>query len=288
MVNPWGTSKLIRDVRPVLAMIENATNDNPDREEERGAFLQAAVKIVSGMAKVVFALVPFAALAAVVGWIQARAYYSQFGAAWLVSKLSTTDLLTFSWLPLAMLAVFLWAGVMDLEDGGESRRKHTLWIMRYSWIFVLVLIAISVVLTKFDLPTLSAIVSINFAIAYALFAGAAFESLVLSLRYGTFRWDKSITRLIFGSILFGFYVVPHQIGITRAQRDLHPEKSGLPAVVVRERPEEKYRFLLSSGGKAYAVRFDQKSGAYPKIFVLDLGDVEYIQRCSGKAKDAGK
>ena len=279
----------MRTVRTVLAMSENATNDNPDREEERDAFLQAAAKILSEMPTVASTLVSFAALAAVVGWIQARAYYSQFGAAWIVSKLSTVEIVSFSWLPIAMLLVFMWLGVTDLEEGGRRRMRNTKWILRHGWIVVLMLIAISALSTKFELRTMSTMVAIIMVVAYAFFAGAAFEGLVIAFRYGTGRWRVHHSYLAVAVVIFGLFLVPIQIGRTRAKMDLDPKRSTLPTVVVSAHPEDNYRLLLCSAGNASAVRFDEEGKAYPKIFVLDVGDVEYLQGSGvDKARDADK
>lgn len=207
-------------------MTEDTANDRVCPSDERGAFLQAAAKIVSEVPKVVSVLISFSAFAAVVGWLQARAYYSQFGAPWLVSQLGTIDILSFSYLPIASLAVFFWLGITDLEAGGETRRRYTERILRYGWIFVVVQALLIFVANSLDLPTVSVIFSILLVVTYVLFAGAAFEGLVIAFRYGTITWRTPHTGLIFGIVLLGLYLIPTQMGITQAKMDLNPDVNG--------------------------------------------------------------
>ena len=266
-------------------MTEDTANDRVCPSDERGAFLQAATKILSGIPKVASVLISFTAVAAVVGWVQARTYYSQFGASWLVSKLGTVDILSFSFLPIALLAVLLWMGITDLEEGGKRRRRYTERVLRYGWIFFVVEIPLAFVVNWFDLSSVSVLLSIILVVAYALFAGTAFEALVIAFRYRTLTWRTPHTGLIFGIVLLGLYVVPMQMGITQAKMDLHPENSKLPEVMLQSPAEDAYRLLLASSDRVYLVRLEDGAQTFPKIFVRDVADVQYIQRVSKKKRD---
>ncbi len=270
------------------ATVENQAIDSIDREEEGISFLEAAAKILIQMPKVASALIAFSGLAAVVGWIQARAYYSNFGGVWLVAKLGTVEILTFSWWPLAALVVCLYIGIMNLEDN-KGQAKIISNILRYGGIVLVVLLVIPVLLDKFDLPTWSLFLSYILVLAFTLYAGTAFKGLVISVHRQRSDWSKPRLAIIWLFVFFGLYFVPNLLGDASAKWDLSPEMSRLPSVVVRGNEEEDYRLLLSSDNKFYVVRLDQKTDTYPKIFVFDFEDVEYVQRGrSMKAKDASE
>ena len=241
---------------------------------------EAVSKLFSILPTITSIIIGFSAFAYVVGWLHARSYFDGFGAPWLVSEISTTTLLGFSWLPLSQFLFFIYLGLTDLMES-STRYKMTLFVLRHGWWSVLVLYLVVVILgvTKFQILA-QAIESI-LPIGFTLFAAAAVELILIRLQNKEFKWELGTIYLVYAVVLFGFYFLPLQMGTNDSKRDRDAVRSTLSEIRLKDDERHNLRLLATSANRFYVVALDS-GNANPEIRVADFTNVQYITKLSQK------
>ena len=225
-------------------------------------------------------IVGFTAFAYIIGWLHARSYFDGFGAPWVVSEISTTTLLGFSWLPLSQLFFFIYLGVTDLMES-STRYKMTIFILRHGWWFVLLLYLIAFILGLTKFQAVGDAIESFLPLSFTLVAAAAVESILIRLQQREFKWELGTIYLVYGVVLFGFYYLPIQMGKNDAKRDRDPQRSSLAEIRLRDDERQNLRLLATSSNRFYVVALDS-SNAAPEIRVVDFTQVQHIVKPSQK------
>jgi hypothetical protein len=220
----------------------------------------------------------FAGVAYIIGWFEARAYFSAFDAGWLVTQLSAADLLRFSWVPITLLAFFMWVGLSDLaraSEGIQSKRfRNTQFIVNHGWILLLLLIV------TYALEALGYVVAADLLasitmIGYVLFAGAVFEAIVMFTRQGLFVGDLVDAQLVYAVVFAGLYLVPTLYGSAEGRSAADQARSELPVVHSGRAAGQDLRLLLLAQGTVYAAQLGGTTSK-PTIYVLPISEVQTI------------
>jgi|GEM_PF-4798552 len=257
------------------------TETIPPKKEEVATepVFQALSRILGVLPRVASGLIAFGSVAYIVGWIEARSYFNQFGASWLTEELSATNLLTHSWTPLVLLLFFMWLGITDLAEGGAWRAKATLYTLRYGWYIPFVLLIIEAILNTYILNKPFFLLSHLNAIIWIFVAGAAFEAIILSLQTRNLSWDHLSASLIYAVVVLGLYFTPDALGRSQGLKDRDPQFSSLPILKLHsETPTANdLRLLFFSGDRFYAIQLADKK-TFPEILILNRSDVLSIQK----------
>lgn len=232
--------------------------------------------LFQNMGRIASSLVGFTIFAYVIGWLQARSYYDTFGAIWLVDELSTTTILGFSWFSLSYIAWIFYLGFTDLVEN-KNRYKETFFILKYGWWPMILIYIVQFVFDKYGFQVVSIVLSSILVFIYIVFAGAAFEALILRIKDKHFKWEIRSTYLVFGILFFGFYLVPTKMGYNDALRDLKLDTTTLPKVVLEKTKSIELRLLYHKDNKYYLVELPKKD-KYPKIIVASSDKIVSIQK----------
>lgn len=138
------------------------------------------------------AAVPLIGLCYLIGWFEARAYFGSFGAEWLASQLTATELLQFSWAPLISFAIVF---VVLLD----SRVQHVFGQPRHIKLVVIVLplfALLGMLLTSFlGWQVLETLFVFAYLLCTAVFVALAMRALLRSLRQQTVETPLDIAVL---------------------------------------------------------------------------------------------
>ncbi|MGH9958294.1 MAG: hypothetical protein ACREBC_14375 [Pyrinomonadaceae bacterium] len=255
----------------------------------QGSVFTTALRIFGVVPHALSVLLSFAVVAYVVGWFQARAYFGSFGAEWLATQLNAVDLLRFSWTPILLLVVFMWFGLTDLAETGErkdsKRFQITLFIVRYGWVFLLALGGVaSPAFQLLGYPFLALALAAVTMFGYVLFAGAAFEAIVMRVREGQLVADFANAHLVAIIVVAGLFFVPTLYGRVQGRIAADPTRSDLPVVHVARASGQHLRLLLLSQGTVYAADLGDGTRSQIKIHVLPISELQAVMPKPGVAE----
>jgi hypothetical protein len=223
-----------------------------------------------------------AGIAYVIGWLSAHAYYSEFGATWLLGELEITSLLGFSWLPLAAAAFFLYTTVSDVAEARQRKLKEAIFILRNGWV-ILAVFTITGVLIAFEvLPRIGPLLLWLLALMWIIWMASAFVVLVAKRAGSNGKWEvgPAVALQLAYVILFGgLYMVPTPIGWANGAHDRNAATSNLPHVRLVDGVEEDLWLLLASGDRFYVADLSS-ADEHPPIRILHRSEAGSI---SGEA-----
>jgi len=252
---------------------------------ERSSVFTAALHVFGVIPQALSMLLSFTVVAYAVGWFQARAYFRAFSAGWLLSQLSAVELLQFSWIPIFLVALFMWLGLTDLAETGErrdSRRfRATLFFLRYGWGVLLVLLITTYAVEALGHLLLARALAGLTMLGYALFASAVFEAIVIRVKEGRFIGDLGDAHLVYAIVIAGFYFVPTLNGHFEGKAAADPTRSNLPIVRTTRANDKDLRLILLSQGTAYAA--DLADGTQSKIKIHTV-PVSELGSCHAKVE----
>ena len=253
-----------------------------EKNETKESFLGIAIKIFGKLTNVVSVIISFSAFAYIIGWFQAKAYFSVFNASWLLSQMDSLELLKFSWLPLLALVYLFWLGIDDLaatqDQKPNKRQERAFWIVNYGRWIVAVLMILTILTDIYGYTKISEIITILTICAFLLLASSAFEGIIIYIREKTFKWDRVDATLIFIIIAVGFYFLPSKIGSIQGRMDLDFERSSLPVVKIKEDANKNYRLLFNKDDKYFIFSMSKNDSVNPKISIINSAMVEYITK----------
>lgn len=230
----------------------------------------------SGFSEVIATTVPLIGLCYMIGWFEAKAYFRAFGAEWLASQLTATELLQFSWAPLISFAIVF---VVLLD----SRVQHVFGQPRHIKLVVLAVIVLplfallGMLLTSFlGWQVLETLFIFAYLLCTAVFVALAVRALLRSLRQQTVETPLQIAVLGGCIALFGFLVLPDQHGRALGLVDLNIRTSTLSVVEATDSNLPPLRLLRLHGDTVFAVELLE--GEKPKIYVLPLHGVRTISQ----------
>jgi hypothetical protein len=258
----------------------NHSEDRQAAAQPQPSVFNAALRIFNALPQALSAILSSAVLAYLIGWFEARAYFRAFEAEWLLSQLSTTELLRFSWTPIITLAFFMSLGLTDLAQAGEksnSRRFAAMrFIVHYGWWPLLIVLGTTYILEARGYYKLAMATGTAAMYGYVLFAGAVFETIVLLVRANRFVGDLADAGLVYAIVIAGLYFVPTVNGLIEGRATADPARSRLPIVEAAAQAPE-LRLLLLNQGTVYGVELGDGTPSKIKIHVLPLKEVRIVK-----------
>ncbi len=225
---------------------------------------------------VISIIVGFTTFAYIIGWFHARSYYSGFNAPWMVSKLSNTEIITFSWVSISQLMFFIFLGITDLMTN-KTGYKTTFFILKNGWRLIVIVTIIDIILLHLDQwKTLINLIGVIEPILFTAYAASAFELLLIVLQRKDHNWGFKHIHLTFIIVGIGFYFLPTKIGWEESLRDSDINKSTLSKIFVVNDDSSNLRLLRVEGELFYIVALDSLNNT-TKIKVVNYKQVKFIE-----------
>jgi hypothetical protein len=216
-----------------------------------------------------------AAAAYAIGWIQAHAYFKEFGGEWLLSQLGSVHFVQYSLTPVLGVAFLTWLLLMELAraDEGNYSMQVQRFLLNHGWLIAAILVLSSWGLERLQWNKSALIMIFLSGFTYALFAAACIAQVILLFRNGRFVGDLFDARIAFSILFVGAYLLPNMIGRNEARRDRDPTRSRLPIVEASGLGMKDPRLLSFVGNTVYIVDIaDSKA----RILFLPASDIKAI------------
>jgi hypothetical protein len=217
------------------------------------------------------------------GSIYTKAYFSEFGASWILEEVPTATYFSQSWVPLVLMLYFGYLATTNLAVIGSQEDltasvqfKLSVVSVQYGSWCLLALLVMTPLLSTFGYVTSAIVLSIVGVAAILLLFSSALELVVVRFNTMGRLIDLSMAYIAFAVIAAGLYVIPVQLGLNWARVDKQPTSS-LLTVYLRSDAEQEYRLLFSVGERLYVfpARFE---GAYPPVQATAIVNVGFVPR----------
>jgi len=255
--------------------------DNLDKSKAARA---GARRLIEQTPKALAGLAAMSGVAYLAGSIYTKAYFSEFGASWILDEVPAATYFSQSWVPLLLMLYFGYLATTNLAVIGSQddvaanfRFRLSVAIVRYGSWSLLALLGIIPLLSTFGYVMSAIVLSMIGVAAILLLFSSTLELVVV--RFSTFNTmgrliDPSMAYIAFAVIAAALYVVPAQLGLNWARIDKQPTSS-LLAVYLHSDAEKEYRLLFSVGERLYV--FPAKfEGAYPPVRATAIVNVGFM------------
>ncbi len=254
------------------------SHDDPDRSKSSRAGTR---RLIEQTPKALAGLAAISGVAYLAGSIYTKAYFSEFGASWILEEVPAATYFSQSWVPLLLMLYFGYLATTNLAMIGSQddvtagfQFKFSVALVRYGSWFVFALLVITPLLSTFGYVMSAIVLSIIGVVAILLLFSSALELLVVRFNTKGRLIDLSMTYIAFAVITAGLYVVPAQLGLNWARIDKQPTSS-LLIVYLHSDAEKEYRLLFSVGERLYV--FPAKfEGAYPPVQAAAIANVGFV------------
>lgn len=261
-------------------------NNKPEKKEkktpekyETNLIFGAIKSIFKNLMRITTGLIGLFGLAYMVGWATSKGYYSSFGAEWLAYSQSIFQTAGMSLFPLGILFIFVGIKLSDIFDKPEILENDFFWKFALPIFFIFPVM--SFFINKYSSIEIVEIFSKVKNIFWVLFYGLCILETIQDLIYFTISKSRNIGRIwvfsiyVFGSI--GLYFYPYYFGKSLANYDVHPDKSKLPIIKVKEdRDGLQLRLLFKSNSHVYTAEF-KKDGPPYNIKIIPIDQIDYIE-----------
>lgn len=244
-----------------------------------------ARRLIEQTPKALAGLAAMSGVAYLAGSIYTKAYFSEFGASWILDELPAATYFSQSWVPLLLMLYFGYLATTNLAVIGSQddvtasfRFRLSVAMVRYGSWFLLALLGIIPFLSTFGYVMSAIVLSMISVAAILLLFSSTLELIVVrfSTTFNTMGRliDPSMAYIAFAVIAAALYVVPAQLGLNWARIDKQPTSS-LLAVYLHSDAEKEYRLLFSVGERLYV--FPAKfEGAYPPVRATAIANVGFM------------
>lgn len=239
-----------------------------------------ARKLIEQVPKAFAGLVALCGVAYLAGSFYTRAYFSEFGASWVLEEVPAATYFSQSWVPLLLMLYLGYLATTNLAMVGneddpttKERGNTSSWIVRYGLWALLALLALVPLCSVFGYVIPAIGCSILAIMLLLLLMSSALEMVLARWRATEVSFDLSKAYLSFAVIAIGLYVIPTQLGTNWARIDKQPTSS-LLRVYQRSEGEREYRLLLSAGERLYIFPL-QFEGPYPPVHATVVADVSF-------------
>ena len=252
--------------------------DAPDKNDASRA---GARRLIEQTPKALAGLAAVSGVAYLAGSMYTKAYFSEFGASWILEEVPAATYFSQSWVPLLLMLYF---GYLIMTNFGvfESQRdvttrvsfKLSVLLVRYGAWFLLMLLVITLLLSTFKYVAGTIALSIIGLVAILLLFSSAFE--LVFVRFTTKGWliDPAMTYVTFAVVAAALYVVPVQLGLNWARIDKQPSSS-LLTVYLHSDADKEYRLLFSVGERLYIFPA-QFEGDHPPVQGTAIANVGFV------------
>ncbi len=252
-----------------------------DDRDNRKSSRAGARRLIEQTPKALAGLAAVSTVAYLAGSIYTKAYFSEFGASWILEEVPAATYFSQSWVPLVLMLYFGYLATTNLAVIGSQddmtanfKFKLSMALVQYGLWFLLALLAMIPLLTSFGYVTPAIVLSIIGVAAILLLFSSALELVVVRFTAKGRLLDPSMAYIAFAVIAAGLYVVPAQLGINWARVDKQPTSS-LLTVYLRSDADTEYRLLLSEGERMYV--FPSKfTGSYPPVQATAIANVGFV------------
>ena len=254
------------------------SRDDPNKRESSRA---GARRLIEQTPKALAGLAAVSGVAYLAGSIYTKAYFSEFGASWILEEVPTATYFSQSWVPLVLMLYFGYLATTNLPVIGSQEDltasvqfKLSVAFVQYGSWFLLALLALTPLLSAFGHVTSAIVLSIIGVAVILLLFSSALELVVVRFNGRGRLIDLSMAYIAFAVIAAGLYVIPVQLGLNWARVDKQPTSS-LLTVYLRSDAEQEYRLLFSVGERVYV--FPAKfEGAYPPVQATAIANVGFV------------
>lgn len=253
----------------------------PDDRDNRKSSRAGARRLIEQTPKALAGLAAVSTVAYLAGSIYTKAYFSEFGASWILEEVPAAIYFSQSWVPLVLTLYFGYLATTNLAVIGSQddvtanfKFKLSMALVQYGSWFLLALLAMIPLLTSFGYVRPAIALSIIGVAAILLLFSSALELVVVRFTAKGRHLDPSMAYIAFAIIAAGLYVVPAQLGINWARVDKQPTSS-LLTVYLRNDADTEYRLLFSLGERMYVFpsRF---TGSYPPVQATAIANVGFV------------
>lgn len=253
----------IQPENPTSAVVEAEASDDPSV-----AIYRSAGQVAAAIPKAVSSLLALGGVACFIGWVYARSYFGQFGAGWIVPELAVGNLLYRAWIPVVVLAVFVYLSLSDLAIAEQKHVRRSCNILRFAWLFTI--IPVSLLVMEYFVPSIhfSVMARPLFLSGLLLITASAVAALVSLKRVRLLQGDRFDVALALIALCTGLYFIPYELGRRDGASDRIAATSTLPVVSVAELQGE-LRLLHAAGDLAYVAQL-REDDKFPEIKVLNL------------------
>jgi hypothetical protein len=254
------------------------SRDNADKKASSRVQVR---RLIEQTPKALAGLAAVSGVAYLAGSIYTKAYFSEFGASWILEEVPAATYFSQSWVPLLLMLYLGYLATTNLATIGSHddvtasvQFKFSAALVQYGSWFLLGLLAITPLLTTFDYVTSAIVLSIMAVAVILLLFSSALEVVVARFKTTGRLIDLSMTYIAFAAIAAGLYVAPAQLGLNWARVDKRPTSS-LLTVYLRSDADKEYRLLFSSGERLYVfpARFE---GIYPPVQATAITNVGFV------------
>jgi hypothetical protein len=252
--------------------------DDPDRSKSTRA---GARRLIEQTPRALAGLAAISGVAYLAGSIYTKAYFSEFGASWILEEVPAATYFSQSWVPLLLMLYFGYLATTNLALIGSQNDvtasfqfRISVALVRYGSWFLFALLVITPPLSTFGYAMWAIVLSIIGVTAILLLFSSALELVVVRLNTKDRFIDLSMAYIAFAVIAAGLYVVPVQLGLNWARIDKQPTSS-LLTVYLHSDAEKEYRLLFSVGERLYVfpARFEE---AYPPVQATAIANVSFV------------
>jgi len=266
--------------RPIISphRIVPMPRDDPDKTESSRAGVR---RLIEQTPKALAGLAALSGVAYLAGSIYTKAYFSEFGASWILEEVPAATYFSQSWVPLVLMLYFGYLATTNLAVIGSHddvtasvQFKLSVAVVQYGPWFLLALLVATPLLGIVGYVTSAIVLSIIGVAMILLLFSSTLELLVVRFKTRGRLIDLPMASIAFAVIIAGLYVVPTQLGLNWARVDKQPTSS-LPTVYLHSDTEQEYRLLFSVGERLYVfpARFE---GAYPPVQAIAIANVDFI------------
>lgn len=252
--------------------------DDPNKTESARA---GARRLIEQTPKALAGLAALSGVAYLSGSFYTKAYFSEFGASWILEEVPTATYFSQSWVPLLLLLYLGYLATTNLAVIGDqddltasSQFKRSLAVVQYGPWSLFALLVMTLALSTFGYVTSAIVLSTIGVVAILLLLSSALELLVARFKTMGGLIDLSMAYIAFAVIVAGLYVVPTQLGLNWARVDKQ-STSSLHTLYLRSDAEQEYRLLFSFRERLYVfpARFE---GTYPPVQTTALANVSFV------------
>ena len=241
-----------------------------------------ARQLIDQVPKAFAGLAALCGVAYLAGSFYTRAYFSEFGASWVLEEVPAATYYSQSWVPLLLMLYIGYLLTTNLARAGDTHDPTThaasnlsQVLVRYGLWFLLALLGVIPLCSMLGYGVLAIGSSILGIVMLMLLLSSAVELVMVPRSTNGLTLDRSLAYLSLTVIVVGLYVIPTQLGANWARMDKQPTSS-LLSVYVRSEGEREYRLLLAIGERLYIFPL-QFEGMYPPVHATVVADVSFTR-----------
>ncbi len=199
-----------------------STNHLPNTDNT----LRATGVVLGLLSQLAGLIVGFTALAYIIGWKEASAYYSELGAPWVTSLLTPTQVMQTSIPLISTIAVVTLISVAELASQNIGVR----WLRR--WAIIFIILATITYLLSLAIDNRSGVTALIFlsSMLWAFSTGATIGELIGCLALKEIKWGGYEVYLLYFVLFFCFSQAPDLMGKSRASLIERADSTSLPKV----------------------------------------------------------